>query len=50
MLQTTDYNNLHKNHSFSDENLDSCQVVEHTIDGGEKQKTMPTEDSSITKL
>jgi len=36
--------NLHKNHSFSDENLNSCQVVEHTVDGDKKEKTVPATD------
>jgi len=42
--------NLHKNHSFSDENLNSCQVVEHTVDGDKKEKTVPATDSSIQEL
>jgi len=32
---------LHEYHSFSDENLNSCHVIEHAIYWDEKQKTVP---------
>jgi len=36
--------NSHKNHSFSDEDLNGCNVVEHTVDCNKEQKTMSATD------